>query len=497
MTKTTQSNTLVVALIALLCISCASPQSPHVYELVLSGGRVIDPETGLDAKRDVAIENGRIVAVSEGPLKAAERLDVSGLLVSPGFIDLHNHSPTPLSQRYQAFDGVTTSLELEAGAYPAAKFGKFLAKGAAINYGASSSHAVLRIQLKQQVSEHEEMLDSLRTGVDFNGKAFKDTASNAEIEQLRIGLEKDLDAGGLGIGVLLDYMSAAINDAELAMIFEVAGERGAPVFVHIRRGIAGDISGLEEVIDLAARFNTPVHVCHISHNAMKNIKGFLAAIQAARSKGVDITTEVLPYNAGSTTISAAVFYRDWKTIFDISYEDVEWAETGERLNSETWYEYQKNDPKGSVIHHYLKEQWTKDAVAGDGVMVVTDGLPILTEQRGVPPQGIGSFAKVLGKYARDESVLSVNDALAKMTSLPAQRLEKWAPAFKRKGRIQEGMDADITVFDPATIKANTSYQRPYKASTGVAHVLVNGQFIVRDGVFQDAAKPGKRILAND
>jgi predicted amidohydrolase len=290
-------------------------------------------------------------------------------------------------------------------------------------------------------------------------------------------------------------MSDAVASAELRMVFDVAAERGAPIFVHIRRGINGDPSGLREVLDLAQETGAPLHVCHISHNAMKNIELFLAEVRDAQARGVDVTTEVLPYNAGSTSISAAVFSRDWQTIFDISYADVEWAATGERFTEATWYEYREKHPTGAVIHHYLKEDWTLRAIREPGVMIVSDLLPMTSRDEHVPPHN-GAFTKVLGKYVRQEQALDLMSAIAKMTLLPAQRLQVYAPVFARKGRIQAGMDADITVFDPATVNANASYRDPYQEATGIEYVIVNGQPVVRQGQLVEGIFPGRRLTAN-
>jgi N-acyl-D-aspartate/D-glutamate deacylase len=492
----------IIRILALWLIA-GTGQAAEDYTLVLSGGRVIDPETGLDGIRHVALAGDRIVRISEEPIDGAQVVDVSGLVVAPGFIDLHSHTPTPLGQRYQAYDGVTTALELEAGAYPVDGFGHHLATGSVLNYGASAGYGAMRVELMHGIRQ-PHIIDpaepvgllgwwtQLREWFGDVTTANTKIATAQEREQLRTMLEEGIDHGGIGIGLPLDYYSEGMDGAEVRAIFEVAATRRAPVFVHIRRGINGDPAGLREVLGLARDTGASVHICHITHNAMVNIELFLREIREAQSAGVDVTTELLPYMAGSTFIGAAVFGRDWRTIFNIDYGDVEWAATGERFDEATFNEYRQKYPDGGVIHHYLDEDWNRRAVVEPGLIVVSDLLPIFSEDVKVAPHN-GAFSRVLGRYAREESLLSLQTALAKMTLLPARRIEQAAPAFRRKGRLQEGMDADITVFDPLTVEDKATYQDPYQPSAGIRHVIVNGVFVVRDDQFVENTFPGRRI----
>ena len=472
-------------------------------ELVLNGGRVMDPESGFDAIRDVAISGGRIVAVSESGLAGKESVDVSGLVVAPGFINLHSHAWTPLGQRFQAQDGVTTELELESGSYPVSDFGTHepiaIAGRAAINYGASVGHAWVRSAMKDgdlAISGFDALIGGQAGGlrIGMNRPAFRDPMRAAELPALRAHLQRGLDQGGIGIGLLLDYMSEVVDTAELRVVFKVAGERGAPVIVHIRRGVAGDPAGLVEVIGLAEEFGAPLHICHLQASAMGGVAEFLRLIRGARERGVAVSTESFPYNAGSTSNTAAVFNRDWRKIFAIDYEDVEVAATGERFTEATWREYRETKPGLGVIHHYNREQWTAIATNAPDVAVASDGMAIVDLDVKVPPWGIGTNARVLGRYVREKGSLELMTALAKMTLLPASILENYAPALRNKGRIRPGADADITVFDPKTVIDNATFRDPYQPSSGIEHVLVNGTFIVREGQFQEGAYPGKRIL---
>lgn len=501
-------NRAAVLILWVFCLAAGSATAGD-YPLVIRHGRVMDPETGLDAVRYVGIRGDRIARLSAEPLRGDREIDASGLVVAPGFIDLNTHSPTPLGQYYQLMDGVTTALELEAGAFPVGEYGSQVSDAPLTHYGASVGYGSIRLLVKDGIALPDTTGSPWPVG--FKGwwtvarfiykgmvpalaRTFTESATPQEQEVLRAMLHEGLDQGGLGIGLPLDYFSEAIDEHELAMIFEVAAERRAPVFVHVRRGINGDPAGLREVLILAERTKAPLHVCHISHNAMKNTELFLAEVGAARERGVDVTTEVLPYNAGSTAISAAVFGRDWRTIFDISYEDVEWAATGERFDQAMWEEYRREYPDGAVIHHYLKEEWTRRAIIEPGVIIVSDLIAMKSRDEHVPPHN-GAFTKILGRYVREEPVLSLMTAVSKMTLLPARRLEHHAPLFRRKGRLQEGADADITIFDPETVNDRATYRNPYQEAVGIEHVLVGGVQLVEGGKLVEGPYPGQRLLA--
>ena len=498
---------IILGLLALA--ACGEPTAEvTTYDLVIAEGRVIDPESGLDGIHHVGINGGRIEAVSTTPIQGNRTIDASGLVVSPGFINLHSHAWTPLGQEFELRDGVTTALELEGGAYPVADFGTHvpfpIADNARINFGASVGHAWIRSAILEGAEslsgiDHMVMRGIVDggTGGNMERPSFRAPLSASQRVELRAHLAAGLKQGGLGIGMLLDYMSEVVDDMEMQVVFGVAAEHQAPIIVHIRRGVAGDIAGLDEIIGYARQSGAPVHVCHVQANAMGNIREFLRKIRAARDSGVRITTESYPYNGASTSNTAAVFNRDWQTIFDISYEDVEWAATGERFTEETWHEYREKYPGGAVIHHYNKEEWTSVATTAADVIVASDSFPIFSLDSKKAPFGVGTNARILGRYVRDKGSLSLNDAIAKMTILPAAVLAEYSPVMALKGRIQVGADADITVFDPGTVIDNATYSEPYRASSGILHVIVGGQIAISDGELREDVFAGRRVLRDE
>ena len=488
-------------LFALFLGSFADAAEP--LELVLRGGRVMDPESGLDAVRDVGIRDGRVAALSVEPLAGLEVLDVRGLVVAPGFIDLHAHGQDPTSNRFQARDGVTTALDLELGAFPVQAFYDARAGAALLHYGVSVGHIPARIRLKHGFDAvHPATTLELATGLRgaffrFVRRVWRPTeyarepADAAEIEALVALVASGLDQGGLGIGFGLDYTPAA-SAAELRALFELAARRGVPCFVH-PRGAAqlDDLAPLTDVLAHAEATGAALHVVHIASSGQGRTAAYLAVLEEARARGLDVTTEVYPYTAGSTYIESAFFDEGWRERLGIDYGDVVWSRPGERLTAESFTRYRRRG--GSVILHFMTAEMVDPVVADPTVMIASDGIPLL--HGGEHPRGAGTFSRVLGRYVRERSALSLMEALRKMTLLPARRLEQIAPALGRKGRVRVGADADLTVFDPARIIDRATYEDSHRESEGIEYVFVAGTAVVREGALVPDVLPGRPLRA--
>lgn len=454
-----------------------APLGAQEFDLVIRNGRVIDPESGLDAVRHLAVSDGRIAAISETPLAGRASIDATGLVVAPGFIDLHSHGQDDENYRYKAMDGVTTALEMEIGvadvhAWYAKRQGQTL-----INYGASAGHVPVRMRV---MSDPGNFLPT--------GAAAHRAASGAQIAECRRQIEEGLRRGAAGVGLGIQYTPAA-SRAEILEMFRAAAKFGAACFVHMRAGGQESIAALEELIAASALTGAPVHVVHITSSGLRATPELLRMIAEARGRKLDITTELYPYTAAMTGIESAVFDSGWQSVLGIGYPDLQWAATGERLTGESFARYRRAG--GGVILHMIPPDALEAAISSPFVMIASDGG--LDNGKG-HPRSSGTFARVLGRYVRENRALSLMEAIRRMSLMPAERLQDRVPAMRNKGRIRAGADADLTLFDPETVSDTSTYEAPAGYSTGIRYVLVNGVPVVRAGELQ-VVTPGRPVRA--
>ena len=480
---------LLVLLSALLAQGCTPAPGGEHYDLVLRGGRVVDPETDTDTVLNIGILDGMIAACTKDEIEGDVVVDVSGLVVAPGFIDLHAHGQDPVSNRLQALDGVTTALDLEAGAYPIGSWLESRAGEALINYGASVGHVGARMLHFDDVAVgHGATADpSSRPAAEESGFAYTE-ADDEDLEAILGLMERGLDEGGLGFGLGITYTPGASRH-EILEIFRTAAARSALVSVHIRgQGSGGTLGAFQEVLANAAATGAPLHIVHINSSSNELAKVTLGMVRGARESGVDVTTEAYPYTAGSTLIQSALF-DTWEDLPEQAYATLQWAATGERLTAETFSKYRKEG--GWVIIHGRSEEMNQWLTAQPDVIVASDGIPFFYGP--AHPRGAGTYSRVLGQYVRDKGALSLMDAVRKMTLLPAQRLEAMSSQMRKRGRVRTGAVADVTVFDPETVLDQATYTEGDRPSEGIEHVLVSGVFVVRDGELVEGVNPGVAI----
>lgn len=480
-------------LVMLFCICLpAFTQTNMLYDVVLEGGRVIDPETKLDAIKNVGILNNRIAQISSAPLKGKEIINLKGLVVAPGFIDMHIHGRSNVEQEYQLHDGVTTALELEWGIEHIGKWYESRKGKALINYGASVCWPFERFKA---IGKYQNAVDSLLQ-ITLQGEAGIGTMTNSilraatetitpdAMNQTLANIKASLAEGGIGIGAPIGYLPKS-NPNEMFQLYKLAGELQALVFSHVRQP---DIISIQEAIAAAVLTGAPLHIVHINSMSLGNIGLSLEMVNAANKKGFDISTELYPYTAGSTSLQSAMFDEGWQQRLGISYGNLQWVATGERLTKETFDAYRKTG--GVVILHVMKPEWIKTGIAAPGIMIASDGM---TYAKLAHPRTAGTFSRVLGKYVREEKVIDLNTAIEKMTLLPAKRLENIAPMMRFKGRIQVGADADITIFNPDTIIDKATFEKGLEFSAGIEYVIVNGNFILKNGKTVSNVFPGQAV----
>jgi N-acyl-D-aspartate/D-glutamate deacylase len=470
---------LLLCLLGVLTTIAAGQQ----YDLVIEGGRVIDPETGLDAVRNVGIHDGKIVRVSAEALSGRRVVRASGLVVAPGFIDLHQHGQDLASQRVKALDGVTTALELEIGAPDVAQFLKSKEGHSLIHYGTAASHAAARAAVFGAPLPAGTILPRSGSATDL-------PATPGQIEAIRQRLRAELDAGGLAVGMGIQYTPGATR-LEVIDMFRLAAERGLPVYTHMRSAgrvePGSSIEAVSEVIGAAAITGASLHIVHINSTCLRDSLECLSMIEGARARGLDVTTEAYPYIAGMTEVNSALFNPGWREKLGIDYGDLVLPHTGEHLTKERFEELHKSDTAGEVLVFANTQEIVDEVIPHPLVMIASDGSD-------GHPRNAGTYSRVLAQYVRGKGTVTLRDAIRKMSLMPAEMLERSTPAARLKGRLQEGCDADIVVFDAGTISDRSTFEKPMEPSVGVRYLLVGGTLVVDEGEIVPDVFPGKAIL---
>lgn len=459
------------ARVLLALVFPAAVADAQTYDLVIANGRVMDPESGLDAIRHIGVRAGRIATISATPLTGSRVIDARNLVVAPGFIDLHEHGQQEESYALMVRDGVTSAFELEVGTADVAGWYAAREPGQIVNYGVSVGHIPARMQV---LGDPGKAL--LPAGIGGSG-----LATEPQIAEMERVLTRGLADGAVAVGFGSAYTPGA-KIAEIERLFRVAARAGASVHIHMRNGVAG----LDSTIAAARRAGAKLHVVHVNSSADTDLSAFLTRIQRARQRGQDVTTEAYPYGAGMTEIQSALF-DDWQTWPDARFAQHQLVATGKRLDRRSFEEARATG--GTVIIHGRSEAQTRAAIVSPLTMIASDGF--IENGRG-HPRTSGSYSKVLGTYVRDERALSLMDALRKMTLAPAQRLEAYVPAMRNKGRVRVGADADLTIFDPATVRDRSTYEDATIPAAGIPYVIIGGEVAVDSGRVT-SARAGRAI----
>lgn len=483
--------------------------------VLLRGGRVIDPATGYDGVADLLIRDGHVAAVgAELPVEGGTVADVTGCVVGPGFVDLHSHVHSIAGQRLQAMDGVTTSLDLEAGMMPIERaYDEAARDGRPLNYGFAASWAAARAQVLCDIVPDAKVGSSLAV---LGNPQWQRTSSAAELQQWLALLEREVAAGALGIGVLMGYAPRS-DPAEYLAVARVAAAAGTPTFTHVRELVETDatvpIDGVDELVRAASETGAAMHHCHVNSTSRRHIDRVLATLDRARAAGSRVTVEAYPYGAGSTAVGAYFLDPDRLGAMGLTPSSIVLTGSGERIgDAARLREVRATDPGAPCVFAFLDEDDAHDRtllqrslaypdsiVASDAMPLVLPGGALDSREWPLPagtathPRTAGTFAKAMRLMVRESGAWTWLEALRRASFLPARVLDDVAPVMRGKGRLDVGADADVVVLDPSAITDNATYLDPCRPSSGIRHVMVNGEFVVRDGALQPNALPGRPV----
>lgn len=471
------------------------PSAGAVHDVVYLGARAIDPETGLDGIRNIAVDGDRIVAVTEAPLRGRRTIDARGLVAAPGFIDLHSHATNDETAAYEAKDGVTTRLELEIGTYPVATWYEAKKGRERLNYGTSVGHTAIRYFL-QKGGGAAGLAALGDADAAFTAAEIGQPIPDAQYARLTPLLEEGLRDGAIGIGSGTQY-APGITHKEMLDVTRVAGRTRSCVFTHVRYGSLVEpdstLESVQESIANAAITNACVHVVHINSMAMSDAPLMVRLMRAARERGIDVSTETYPWDGSVDAIRSVIFDPGWEKRWGVGVGDLQSRTTGKRLTQAEFDALRSGTGEDGVIMHMNTEATIAALLRDPLVLVASDAGDI--EGPNSHPRSAGTFARVLGHYVRETQVLDWSEAIRKMALMPAQRLESFVPSMRRKGRLQAGADADIVLFDPKTVGARATYGDAARYSEGFRYVMVNGVLVVDGGALVPDARPGRPVYS--
>ncbi|WIV54382.1 amidohydrolase family protein [Amycolatopsis nalaikhensis] len=482
---------------------------------LLRGGRVVDPGSGFDGIADVLLDGDTVEAVGTAlDAPDATEVDVSGLVVGPGFVDLHSHVHSIAGQRLQAMDGVTAALDLEAGLMPIERAYAEAAKaGRPLHYGFSASWGAARAQVLANIAPDASIDSGLAV---LGNPRWQRSSSKTELAAWLSLLEGELADGALGIGILMGY-APATEPGEFLAVARLAANAGVPTYTHVRELVEVDpaipVDGSVEIVAAAGETGAAMHHCHVNSTSGHHIDRVLATLDTARREGSRVTVEAYPYGAGSTAVGAAFIEPDRLRMKGLRPSSVVILETGERVRDEARLrQIRRDDPAAPCILEFLDEENPRErallhqALAFPDAVVASDAMPVSwkdghseTTEWPLPPGGTthprtaGTYAKTLRLMVRESGAWSWLEAFRRCSYLPSRILDDVAPAARRKGHLGVGADADVVVLDPAAVTDTATYTDPTRPSKGVRHLFVAGVPVVRDGALDTEAFPGQPL----
>ncbi|MDP6824395.1 MAG: D-aminoacylase [Dehalococcoidia bacterium] len=489
--------------------------SQDKYDLIIRGGEVYDGTGGDPFKADVGITGDRITAVGDlSAVIADDEINVSGMAVSPGFIDVHSHDDFHVLSspdvEHNTLQGITTVVvgNCGFGAAPydtaAGRLGELFALPPEIEpwdgyagYLATIDQFKPSLNVAALVGHNTLRLDAM-------GDNQEVPPSIDQVTHMAGWVAEGMDAGAVGFSTGLIYEPGRYSTTdEIAAVATVAGGYRGVYTSHIRNEAEGLLQAVEEALIVGEMSGCSVQISHHKASGGDNWGGIersIEMIEAARERGMDVTADQYPYTSGSTRLAAVLQNRALTDgsggIGRVQAEDVLVATCTERPEYEGHslasfveeWDLPAEDAAQRIVdeggdHVYavifmMDEGDVRRVMAHPTTMIGTDGIPAGSRPH---PRAWGTYPRILGKYVREEGVVSLPDAIHKMSGMPADKFQ-----LTGRGYVREDAFADLVVFDPDTVIDRATYEEPKTPPTGMPHVIVNGAFVVRDALHTHA-----------
>ena len=510
---------MILLLVVLGWIAACQMKDPssQEYDLVILDGRVMDPETNFDALRNIGIKDGKIVTITEDAIIGHESIDAKNHVVAPGFIDPHVHGIelSGFTNKVMIRDGVTTQLELEVGVWPVDRFYKDREGKWHSNFGATVGHLPVRIQVLDGVDPKGSNAfsdKSISPGIRKSGGKYEwEYEGRDQQDQIMKLVETGLKQGALGIGLPIGYELDGTSSYEAFRLTELSGKYGRFISLHGRfssqRPPTSGILGTQELLASVAINGGGLWVHHYHAQGLAITKQITELIEASRTKGMKVAGAIYPYNYGST-IAAAPYLTpsNYGPNMGRTYKDIIEVPAMKPLTKERYEDLLKNDRGHTVLFYHCTKETLAEVVVHKGVSIESDAMPYLGDDGNTlpwdapyesakgHPRAAGTHAKTLRMVREKKWDMPLMHALDKMSLMIAQFLEdNGVTQMKTKGRLQEGMDADIVLFDPKTVTDNSTMLNGALPSTGIPYVIVNGTIVVKDSKVLKGVYPGQAI----
>jgi N-acyl-D-glutamate deacylase len=495
-----------VTIIAIAAMMASVTSWAQDYDVVILNGRVMDPETMFDSVANVGIKDGMIATITTDSISGEDSVDAEGHVVAPGFIDTHTHSSNKYTIKMSMMDGVTTGLDLELGAMNIAAWYEREAGKWPMNYGQSVSHEMARLIVHDGVdistpADATNIFDLRAASSKEDGvEGWSVTVSSLDqMNQISKMLDENLRQGALGVANTIGYAKTGISTYEMFEAQRTAARYGRVTASHTRFHTSANTPqeaplGFDELFTNASLLDAPLLICHDNDYGWWEIEEKLAM---ARAKGMNMWAEYYPYAAGSTAIGAEMLRPDALKALGLAYQDVMYDPSQDKYLTEEQYSAIVKEDVGRtvIVFNPPRTEWMKSWIRMPHMTVGSDAMwstdKSLTWDSDPAkfsghPRTSGSHTLVL-RMAREAGV-PLMFTLSQLSYWSALHLgDAGITSMQVRGRMQEGMVADIVVFDPVTVTEKSDY----KAGTnglppeGLPHVIVNGQFVKRDGKATD------------